>query len=46
VARKMAVIMHAMWTDGSCYQGGSDADEATVAARRKEKEIRLLGAHR
>lgn len=46
VARKMAVIMHAMWTDGSFYQGGSGGDEATVAARRKEKEIRLLGAHR
>lgn len=46
VARKLAVIMHAMWTDGSVYEGGSGTDEATVAARRKVKEVRLLGAHR
>lgn len=46
VARKMVVIMHAMWTDGSVYQGHPAAGEETVAARRKEKETRLLGAHR
>lgn len=46
VARKLAVIMHAMWTDGTFYQGASGTDEATVATRRKEKEMRLLGAHR
>lgn len=46
VARKMAVIMHAMWSDGSFYQGGPGADEAVVAARRKRKEAHLLGAHR
>lgn len=46
VARKMAVIMHAMWTDGSFYQGSATADEEAVAARRRKKEMRLLGAYR
>jgi len=46
VARKLAVIMHAMWTDGTTYHGTSSADATTVEARRLIKERRLLGAHR
>lgn len=44
VARKLAVIMHAMWTDGTCYVGdavGSASDRAAGAAR---KDGKLLGA--
>lgn len=44
VARKLAVIMHAMWTDGTCYVGDvatSATDRATRAAR---KDGKLLGA--
>jgi transposase len=44
VARKLAVIMHAMWSDGTFYVGDPSANEADVAARAKGKELRLLGA--
>lgn len=46
VARKMAVIMHAIWSHGSFYEGAPSADAATTDARRHRKEMRLLGAHR
>jgi transposase len=32
-ARKLVVIMHAMWTDGTLYMGDPDATEAAVQAR-------------
>jgi len=45
VARKLAVIMHAMWVDGTCYCGDPDASTADVSARAAAKARRLLGAH-
>ncbi len=33
VARKLAVILHAMWTDGTCYVGDSAASASDRAAR-------------
>lgn len=45
VARKLAVIMHAMWTDGTVYCGDHGADAADVSARAATKDRRLLGAH-
>lgn len=45
VARKLAVIMHAMWVDGTVYCGVSDADPADVSAQAVTKDRRLLGAH-
>jgi len=45
VARKLAVIMHAMWSDGTEYCGDAAAAPADVAARAKTKERRLLRAH-
>lgn len=41
VARKLATVMHAMWTDGTCYIGDPDASEADVAASWSAKEKRL-----
>jgi len=41
VARKLAVIMHAMWVDGTFYCGDPAAD---VTARAAAKDRRLLGA--
>ena len=46
VGRKLAVIMHAMWSDGTVYKGTPPAEAATAARRREEKEMRLLGAQR
>ncbi|MFC3321385.1 IS110 family transposase [Mesorhizobium cantuariense] len=46
VARKLAVIMHAMWTDGTFYAGDPAASAADVAARAHLKARKLLGAHR
>jgi transposase len=46
VARKLAVIMHAMWVDGSFYVGDPAPDSAERAARQAVKERKLLGAHR
>lgn len=46
VARKLAVIMHAMWSDGTFYVGDHKASEADMAARAHVKDRRLQGAHR
>jgi transposase len=43
VARKLAVIMHAVWTDGTCYIGDPDAGENRRAADASHKRKRLLG---
>ena len=45
VARKLAVIMHAMWVDGTFYCGDPDAPQADVNARTAAKERKLLGVH-
>ncbi len=45
VARKMAVVMHAMWRDGAVYVGDATTREADVAARAVVKNRKLLGAH-
>jgi hypothetical protein len=44
VARKLAVIMHAMRVDGTSYCGDLDAPQADVRARAAAKERKLLGA--
>lgn len=44
VARKLAVIMHAMWVDGTFYCGDPEARAADVTARANVKDRRLLGA--
>jgi transposase len=44
VARKLAVIMHAMWTSGTFYCGDPTASKADVSAQAAEKERRLLRA--
>lgn len=46
VARKLAVIMHAMWSDGTFYVGDSAASQADTGRRANEKARKLLGAHR
>ena len=45
VARKLAVIMRAMWVDGTFYCGDPDAAKADVSARAAAKSKKLLGAH-
>jgi transposase len=45
VARKLAVIMHAMWVEGTFYCGDPAASQADVSARAAVKERKLLGAH-
>lgn len=45
VARKLAVIMHAMWVDGTFYCGDPAASQADVSERAAVKERKLLGAH-
>jgi transposase len=42
VARKLAVIMHAMWVDGTFYCGDPAATPAEVRAHAAEKERKLL----
>jgi transposase len=44
VARKLAVIMHATWTDGTCYVGDVAASSTGRAARAASKNGKLLGA--
>lgn len=44
VARKLAVIMHAMWTDGTCYVGDAAASAGDRATRAARKDGKLLGA--
>jgi hypothetical protein len=43
VARKLTVIMHAMWTDGPCYVGDAAASASERQARAAMKDGRLLG---
>lgn len=45
VARKLAVVMHAMWRDGSEYADQPLADEATGRRSPQAKDRKLLGAH-
>lgn len=45
VARKLAVIMHAMWSDGTFYVGDLAASETDTAQRAHVKDRKLLGAH-
>jgi transposase len=45
VARKLAVIMHAMWIDGTFYCGDPAARAADVTAHAAAKARKLLGAH-
>ncbi len=45
VARKLAVIMHAMWTSGTFYCGDPDASAAEMRAERTAKARKLLGAY-
>ena len=44
MARKLAVIMHAMWTDGTCYVGDAAAIASERQARAAMKDGKLLGA--
>jgi len=44
-ARGLAVIMHAMWSDGTVYIGDPAASETDVSARAVVKDRKLLGAH-
>ena len=45
VARKLAVIMHAMWRDGTFYAGDPDASTQDVAAWNAAKVQRLSYAN-
>lgn len=45
VARKLSVIMHAMWSDGTFYVGDPTASEADRATRAQIKDGKLLEAH-
>ena len=45
VARKLAVIMHAMWRDGTFYAGDPDASTQDVAALNAAKVQRLSYAN-
>ncbi|WP_426443162.1 IS110 family transposase [Bradyrhizobium genosp. P] len=45
VARKLAVIMHAIWSSGTFYCGDPDASAVDVGACAAAKDHRLLGAH-
>jgi transposase len=44
VARKLAVIIHAMWIDGTFHSGDPEARAADVAAHATVKDRKLLGA--
>lgn len=46
VARKLAMIMHAIWTDGTFYVGDPVASQADAACRAHGKARKLLRAHR
>lgn len=46
VAHKLAVIMHAIWSNGTFYIGDPAAGEADAAQRAHVKACKLLGAHR
>jgi len=45
VARKLAVIMHAMWSDGTFYVGDAAEAETDAAKRAQIKARKHLGAH-
>ena len=45
VARKLAVVMHAMWVDGTFYCGDPAPRAADVSARAAAKARKLLGAY-
>ena len=45
VARKLAVIMHAMWNAGTFYVGVPTAEAMQADARQMRKERKLLGTH-
>lgn len=45
VARKLSVIMHAMWRDGSEYADRPDAASEAAKKRSDRKEYKLLGAY-
>jgi transposase len=42
---QLAVIMHAMWTDGTVYCGDPATSAADAATQAMRKDRRLLGAH-
>jgi len=46
VARKLAVIMHAMWSDGTFYVGDAAAGQTDAAARAHGNARKLLRAYR
>jgi transposase len=41
VARKLAIVMHAMWRDGTCYVGDPDATEQETSSWNAAKVQRL-----
>ena len=45
VARKLAVIMHAMWVDGTFYCADPAASKADVRARAATKQRKLFKAY-
>ncbi|MGY3146481.1 transposase [Bradyrhizobium sp. USDA 3397] len=45
VARKLAVIMHAMWTTGTFYCGDPDTSAAQTRAETAAKQRKLLGVY-
>jgi transposase len=44
VARKLAVVMHAMWIDGTCYHGASESVPADVARKLQHHEAQSMAA--
>lgn len=42
IARKLAVVMHAMWTDGTCYEGGAESEPVDPAGKLYHCEPRTL----
>lgn len=46
MARKLAVIMHAIWSDGTFYVGDLATSGAGAAQRAQVKDRKLLEAHR
>lgn len=45
VARKLAVIMHAMWSDGTLYCGDPAVSASDAAVQAVRKQRKLLGTH-
>ena len=45
VARKLAVVMHAMWRDGTEYADRRTAEAGTETRSSRRKDRKLLGAH-